>query len=113
MSPPSWKIWGAIVAIAVITFAIRFSFIYLLGRIEQVPPRIERALGFVPAAVLAALSVPAFLVFEPTVVGTISHPKLLAGVVATGIARKTQDVTTTVVGGMVVLWTVQYVPGLL
>lgn len=110
MSAPSWKIWGAIVGIAAVTFLLRFSFIYLLGRIEQVPPRIEHALGFVPAAVLAALSVPAFVVLEPTVVGTVSHPKLLAGLVAAGVAWKTQDVTATVVVGMIVLWTVQYAP---
>lgn len=110
MSPPSWKVWGAILGIAVITFAIRFSFIYLLGRIERVPPRIELALGFVPAAVLAALAVPGFVVVEPSVVGTLTTPKLLAGIVATGVAWRTEDVTATVVAGMGVLWLIQYAP---
>lgn len=110
MNPPSWKVWGAIIGIAIVTFVIRFSFIYLLGRIERVPPRIELALGFVPAAVLAALAVPGFIIFEPTVVGTLTNPKLLAGIVATGVAWKTEDVTATVVTGMAVLWLFQYTP---
>lgn len=110
MNPPSWKVWGAIVGIAVVTFAIRFSFIYLLGRIERVPPRIELALGFVPAAVLAALAVPGFITVEPTVVGTLTSPKLIAGIVAAGVAWKTEDVTATVVTGMAVLWLFQYAP---
>jgi branched-subunit amino acid transport protein len=108
VSAPATKVWAAIALIGLITFGIRFSFVYLLGRIEEVPPRIERALGFVPAAVLAALSVPAFIVLEPTVVGTATNPKLLAGIVATAVAWKVDDLTATIVAGMATLWTAQY-----
>lgn len=105
---PDWKVWAAIVAIGLITFGIRFSFIYLLGRIDEVPPRLEHALGFVPAAVLTALSVPAFISLEPTVGATLTNPKLIAGVVAAGVGWQTDDLTATIVAGMGTLWAVQF-----
>lgn len=107
-SVPSWKVWTAIGAIGVISFGIRFSFIYLLGRVDEVPPQVERALAFVPAAVLAALSVPAFVVLEPTPGATVTHPRLVAGVVGGIVAWKTDDLTATIVAGMATLWTLQF-----
>lgn len=108
MSIPGWKVWTAIVAIALITFGIRFSFIFLLGRIDEVPPGIERALGFVPPAVLTALSVPAFVSPGPTLTATVGDPKLAAGVVAGLVAWQVGDLTATIVAGMVVLWAFQF-----
>lgn len=107
-SVPAWKVWTAIGAIGLISFGIRFSFVYLLGRVDEVPPRIERALAFVPASVLAALSVPAFVVFEPTLGATVTSPRLVAGVVAAVVAWKTDDLTATIVAGMATLWTLQF-----
>ena len=55
MSTPT--LWLTILGVGVVTFALRLSFIALLGRVE-VPPFLERALRFVPAAVLTAVVVP-------------------------------------------------------
>ena len=51
-------IWLLFIALAVGTFALRFSFIYLFGKVEM-PEWLRRALRFVPASVLAALVFPA------------------------------------------------------
>lgn len=111
MTPvPGWKVWATIVAVAVITFGIRFSFIYLLGRIEAVPDPVERALSLVPAAVLAALSIPAFVAIEPSVAATLANPRLLAGVAAGVVAWRTGDITATVVVGMATLWAIRFLP---
>jgi branched-subunit amino acid transport protein len=102
-------VWAAIVAVGVATFGIRLSFIYLFGHIETVPPRATQALRYVPAAVLAALVVPAVVSIEPTVAATVTSDRLLAGVVAALVAWYTEDVTATIVVGLVALWLVRFV----
>lgn len=96
-------VWAAIVAAGAFTFALRASFIYLFGRIETVPTRVERALGFVPPAVLAALTIPALVTIRPDAVATLADPRLVAGFVAGVAAWRTDDVLATVVVGMVAL----------
>src|SRR5919112_65684 len=53
-------LWLAIVGAGAITFALRLSFIALLGQIE-IPLVLARALRFVPAAVLTAVVIPLLL----------------------------------------------------
>lgn len=95
-------VWPAILAIAVGTFVLRFSFLYLVERFEAVPPRLELALTFVPAAVIAALVAPALLVVDgsPALVG---NERLLAGAVAAVVAWRTENVLATAVVGVAVL----------
>ena len=102
-------IWIAIVAIGIATYAIRLSFIYLFGRIDSVPPRVKRALNLVPAAVLAALVVPALLTIRPSVTETILDERLLAGIVAGVVAWQTEDVLATIIAGMGTLWFLRFV----
>lgn len=101
---PDWAVWTTIVGVAAVTFGIRFSFIYLLGRLEGVPNRLERALSFVPASVLAALSVPAFFAAGSTQGLSFVDARFVAGVVATAVAWRTEDITATIVAGMATLW---------
>lgn len=98
-------IWAVVVAVGLLTFAIRYSFIYLLGRVDGVPPRIERGLRYVPAAVLAALVAPAFVDPGPMAAATLLDPRLLAGVVAAGVAWTTENMFATLAVGMVTFWT--------
>lgn len=102
-------IWAAIGLIGVCTFGIRLSFIYLFGRIDEVPPRVERVLRYVPAAVLAALVVPAVVTVGPTLEATLLDERLLAGVVATAVAWRTEDVFATITLGMGTLWLLRFV----
>jgi branched-subunit amino acid transport protein len=98
-------VWAVILVVGALTFAIRYSFIYLLGRVSGVPPRLERALRYVPAAVLAALVAPAFVDPAPTAAATLLDPRLFAGVVAAGVAWTTENMFATLVVGMVTFWT--------
>jgi branched-subunit amino acid transport protein len=98
-------IWSTMVIAGIGTFAIRLSFIALLGRVERIPPLAERALRLVPAAVLAALVAPG--VFRPEGVLDPWNDRLLAAAVAALVAWWTRNVLATLVAGMVVLWLLQ------
>ena len=106
-------IWAAIVLIGGCTFLIRLSFIHLFGRIGDVPPRVSRLLRYVPAAVLAALVVPAVITVEPTVGATIWDARVAAGAVAAAVAWRTEDVLATIVVGMGTLWAIRFGPSVL
>jgi branched-subunit amino acid transport protein len=100
--------WALVVVIAVATFAFRFSFIHLFGRVESVPAPVETALRYVPAAVLAALAVPAVLHFEPTPAATLADGRLVAGILAGAVAWRTESVAATVAVGMAALWAIRF-----
>jgi branched-subunit amino acid transport protein len=99
-------LWLTIVGAGAVTFALRLSFIALLGRIE-VPPFLGRALRFVPAAVLTAVVIPLLVYVDGAVEVSLGNERLIAGVVAALIAWRTRNVPLTLVGGMVMLWTLQ------
>nr|WP_283102392.1 AzlD domain-containing protein [Haloplanus sp. XH21] len=100
------SIWGVVLVVGVLTFCIRYSFIYLSGRIDGMPPRLEHALRFVPAAVLAALVAPAVVQPGPTVTATLVDGRIAAGLVAGVVAWRTEDMFATIVAGMLTLWAV-------
>jgi branched-subunit amino acid transport protein len=97
-------VWGVFAAAALGTLLLRLSFIGALDRAD-VPAWARRALHLVPAAVLAALVVPALIrpeeVFDPW------NGRLLAGLVAGGIAWRTRSTLATLVAGMATLWLIQ------
>jgi branched-subunit amino acid transport protein len=101
-------IWGIIVVIGVLTYAIRLSFIALFGYVEEIPDLLERALRYVPPAVLAALVLPAVLTVDPET-GTLATDKLLAGGLAAAVAWRTENVFATMGVGMGVLWAARFV----
>ena len=101
-SAPTWVLWGAFVAAAIGTYLVRISFVMLFRRLDDVPARVERALELVPAAVLAALVVPAVVAPGDTV--NLWSPQLAAGGVATVVAWRTGSMTWTLAVGMGTLW---------
>jgi branched-subunit amino acid transport protein len=104
MSTPS--LWLAVVGAGAITFALRLSFIALLGRVE-IPLLFSRALRFVPAAVFTAVVVPLLFYADGALEVSIGNERLLAGIAAILIAWRTRSVLLTLVGGMVTLWMLQ------
>lgn len=90
--------------VGLFTFAIRFSFVGLVGWIDGLPPRLERALRFVPAAVLAALVAPSVVVVAPET--GLAVDRLLAGGVAAAVAWRTETILATLAAGMATLWAV-------
>jgi branched-subunit amino acid transport protein len=97
-------VWAVIVAIGILTYLIRLSFIALFGYVDEIPPRLARALRYVPAAVLAALVLPSFLSLS----GPVAVDKLTAGVLATAVAWRTENVFATIAVGMGTLWVVRF-----
>ncbi len=101
-------LWLTMIAMGLITFALRASFIALSDRFK-LPPSVQRALRFVPVAVLPAIVVPALVFREGGLELTLSNEKLLAGIVAGVVAWYTKSVIWTIVAGMIALWTLQAV----
>ena len=100
------SMWLAILGAGAATFALRLSFIALLGRIE-VPVLLGRALRYVPAAVLTAVVIPLLLYSEGSLDVSVGNERLLAGAVAVLIAWSTRNVLFTLGGGMATMWALQ------
>lgn len=99
-------LWITILVAGAVTFALRLSFIALLGRIK-IPPFLTRALRFVPAAVLTAVVVPLLFYDSGALEFSWGNERLLAGVAAALIAWRTRSVLLTLGGGMATLWILQ------
>jgi len=97
-----------IVGMGAVTYAIRLSLILLLGRLK-VPPLVQRALRFVPPAVLSALIFPELLLPGGTLMFSLANVRLLAGLVAGLVAWQSKNVLLAIAVGMVVLWVLQAV----
>ena len=106
---PPETIWLIILAAAAGTYALRLSFVLLVGRGDGAPPPAQGVLRFVPAAVLAALVVPALvsLSVSPSPHLVYDPAKLAAGGLAALVAWRTEDVLATIGVGMVALWVLQ------
>ncbi len=100
------NIWLMMVIIGVITFGIRLSFIILWGHLE-IPVIAQRALRFVPAAVLSALILPDILPQPFGFPATLTNPRLWAGILAVLVAWRSRNVILTVVVGMAALLLLQ------
>ncbi len=85
-------------------FLLRSSFFFLRGHVH-LPRWFERALRFVPAAVLSALVFPALLLVEGT--PSVANPRLLAGLVAAVVAWRTRSLLWTIAVGMSMLLLLQ------
>lgn len=96
------NIWLVFLLGGLLTFGMRFLFIYLLGRFE-VPETMRRALRFVPPAVLSAIVVPELLIRSGHIDFSLTNTRLLAGIVAVLVAWKTKNTLLTIVGGMLTL----------
>ncbi len=100
--------WLAILGAGAVTFALRVSLIALLGRLE-VPPFLERALRYVPAAVLTAVVIPLLFYQDGALEASVGNERLLAGLIAVLIALRTRNVLLVLGGGMAALWALQAV----
>lgn len=99
--------WLPVLVVAgLVTFAIRLSFIALLGRV-QTPPLLARALRLVPPAVLSAIILPELVLRSGAPDLSPGNLRLVAGLVATGVALLTRSVLLTIAVGMGALWALQ------
>lgn len=100
-------VWTAVAVIAVGTYFIRLSFLYLFEYVESVPTGLERALRFVPAAVLAALVLPDVVVVDGTPAVSLGNDRLLAAGLAAIVAWRTENILATIAVGLAALFALQ------
>ncbi len=100
------NLWLIIIGMGVITFAIRLSMIVMSGQI-QLGDNLQRALRFVPAAVLSAIIVPEMVQPGGTLDLSLGNERLIAGLIAIGVAWTTKNMIWTVAVGMIALWILQ------
>lgn len=99
-------IWVMILAMAVITFCLRSGFLLFAERL-RLPPWMDHGLRYVPAAVLAALVAPAFVLPGGMLLYPHQNPYLIAGLVAGIVAWRTRSILWTLAVGMPTLWFLQ------
>ncbi len=104
------NIWLVMLLGGALTFGMRMSFIYLFGRFE-IPVVVQRALRFVPPAVLSAIVAPALFMQETTLDVSLSNSHLLAGIVAILVAWRTKSTLWTILAGMITLLALMAVAG--
>jgi len=86
-------LWLTLLGMAVVTFALRASFLLLPPGIET-PPLLRRALRYVPPAVLTAIWAPEVLV---------QNEQLPAGAVAIVVAWRWRMTFATIIAGLLAL----------
>lgn len=105
------NIWLTMLLLGALTYAIRLSFILLMGRF-QAPEWVLRALRFVPPAVLTAIVFPEVFMTAGRLDITPGNERLLAGLLAALVAWRTKNAVLTVVVGMAVLWLLRLAGGM-
>ncbi len=100
------NIWPVMILGGLITYGIRYSLIYLFGRIE-IPAILRRALRFVPPAVLTAIVFPEVLMQSDRPDLSLDNARLLAALAAVLVAWRTKSTLLTILVGMAVLVALQ------
>ena len=95
-------LWLTIFAMAGLTFCQRASFLLLPERV-QLPPLLVRALRYVPAAVLTAIWAPELLLQNGVPSVALGKERLLAGLVAIGVAWRWRVTFGTILAGLAAL----------
>ena len=98
--------WLVIIIVGVATFAMRFVFIGLFGKVG-IPSWLERSLRYVAPSVLAAITVPA--VIAPGGVVTPWGPLLPAAIIGGLAAWATKSIGAAILFGMAALWIIQWI----
>ena len=101
------NIWLVMVLGGLITFGMRFSLIYLFGRLH-VPETMRRALHYVPPAVLSAIIFPELFFRNGGLDISMENTRLLAGLIAVVVAWFSKNTLITIIAGMAALFLVQY-----
>lgn len=91
----------------VVTFGVRYPILALAGKVT-IPATVERALRYVPVAVLTAISIP--IMFRPA--GdwdiSLSNAHLIAGLLSMVIAWRTRHLLLTISLGMLIFLVLQF-----
>jgi branched-subunit amino acid transport protein len=91
--------WLTILLLTVATVVTRCSF-FLLGHAVKLPPKVQHALRYAPAAALAAIVAPDLVMANGALQLTWANPKLLAGIGAAAFFLTTRHLLGTIIVGM-------------
>lgn len=100
------NIWLVFIFGGLLTYATRFSFIFLFGYLE-IPTWGRRALKFVPPAVLMALIFPELLFHSGEMDISLGNLRLIAGSAAIFVAWRTRNIWLTILIGLIALVTLE------
>ena len=100
------NIWLVMLFGGLLTFGMRFSFIYLFGRF-QIPEMMRRALHYVPPAVLSAIIFPELFLHDGRLNIAFNNDRLLAGLIAVLVAWFTKNTLVTIIAGIIALFILQ------
>lgn len=101
------NIWLVMLIGGLITFGMRFSFIFLFGKFH-IPETVRRALHYVPPAVLSAIVFPELFLHNGTLYLSFGNVRLLAGLLAMAVAWFTKNTLITILVGMIALFVLQW-----
>jgi len=101
------NIWLVMLFGGLITFGMRFSLIYLFGRLH-IPETMRKALHYVPPAVLSAIIFPELFLLDGKLNIAFDNYRLLAGLVAVAVAWFSKNTLITIVAGMIALLLLQF-----
>ncbi len=93
-----WEI-ALIAGMTAVTFGVRYATLAMVGR-TPLPLTVERALKYVPVAVLTAIIVPATLMPTGDIDVSFGNAYLVAGLVAVGVSWRTKNLLLTIITGM-------------
>ena len=102
------NIWLMMLIGGLITFGIRFSFIYLFGKFH-IPETVRKALHYVPPAVLSAIVFPELFLHDGMLNLSFENHRLLAGLIAVVVAWFSKNTLITILAGMIALFLLQWV----
>jgi branched-subunit amino acid transport protein len=101
------NIWLVMLLGGLLTFGIRFSFIYLFGRLK-IPETMRKALHYVPPAVLSAIIFPELFLRDGVLNLSFDNYRLFAGLVAIVVAWFSKNILITIIAGMIALFLLQF-----
>lgn len=95
----AFDIWLTILLLAVAVILTRCS-LFMLGHRVKLPPRLQHALRYAPAAALAAIIAPDLVLANGELALTWMNPKLIAGLGAALVFLATRHMLGTIIAGM-------------
>ncbi len=95
-----------LIIIALGTFFLRFSFIFLYGKLT-LPLWMHRSMRFVPAAVLAALIFPAIMIQSGQLDLSLGNSRFMAGTLAMFVSWRSKNLLATIAVGLISFWILQ------
>ena len=95
--------WSLIIYAGIITFATRFSMIFLLKK-DILNNKAKKILSFVPAAIFPAIIFPPIFLDDNGTVDLENNPKILAATFAIIIGYLSKNIIATIFAGLISYW---------